>query len=63
MDIVFLIVCKIDLFCFIEALNSKRILNTLKNLLRQQCCSFHFGCVTNTIVLTLQVYFAGSDIH
>ena len=35
MDIVVFIACKIYFLCFIEALNWKRIINTLKKVLRQ----------------------------
>ena len=52
---------------FMEALESKRILNTLKKVLRHYgmrwCCSFHFHYVTNKIVFSLEVCFARSNGH
>ena len=52
-------------FGFIEALDSKRIINTLKTLKKdfyvnhrmRWRCSFHFRYVTNKIVYTSQIYF------
>ena len=52
---------------FIEVLNSKGILHTLKEVLRQPynalTLQVHFRYEANNILLTLQVYFARSVGH
>ena len=63
----FFIVCKIHFFGFIEALDSKGILRTLKKVVHQPYNALtlqkHFRYATNNILLTLQVHLVRSIGH